>query len=115
MDSTFMYFQLIEKITCEKVEVTLLQKKPIDWRKYIVRNVCTDDPIGEEIREIWVQIYQGDLKFGVRDARLKAIEKQVSRSNTHRIQDRNSWIVKTLRNSLLAEMKVKAREFIMNS
>ena len=106
---------LLEKITGEKVEVTLLQKKPAEWRKYIVRNVCIDDPIGEEIRELWMEVYKGDLKFGVRDARLKAIEKQVSRSNTFRSLNRNSWIVRTLRTSFLAGITVKATELMINS
>ena len=68
---------------------------------------------GEEIRDIWTKVYQGDLRHGVRDARLKAKEKNWPRVDSTAYlqqQDRNSWIASSLLKSFQTEAKGKEKK-----
>ena len=68
--------EIMEEITGEITEDTLKEWKPTKWRNNIVRTVCeSDGERGENLRNLWVKIYKGDLKWGVRDERLRAKEK----------------------------------------
>ena len=83
---------LMEK--CHQVDVFEKMEKmsPREWRHFVVRTVCTArDDDGKELRELWKKIYAGDLKWGVRDARLEAKTKQWPRRAVTSLKDRNSW------------------------
>ena len=87
----------------------LLKKKPLDWRKLVVKTVCTaTGKEGLDLRRLWVDIYKGDLVWGVRDTRFKAKQdnwpKSVANHVTHK-RDRNSWIAASIRKSLITEEK----------
>ena len=84
----------------------LVEMKPLLWRDLAVRTVCTDmDKQGKELRELWKKMYKGDLRWGVRDARLKAEEKNWPRKKETNKKDRNSWIATTIRQSFMSEKK----------
>ena len=51
-------------------ENILTSLKPTQVRDLIVRVVCSSSgEIGENIRNLWVKIYRGDLRHGIRDLR----------------------------------------------
>ena len=65
------------------------------WRNNIVRAVCeSDGEKGDNLRNLWVKVYKGDLKWGVRDERL--IEKGWPSNAYLQNQDRNKWIASSL-------------------
>ena len=65
------------------IDNTLIQRKPLQSRNFFVRTVCkANGKNGEDIRCIWTTVYQGDLKHGVRDARLKAKENKWPRGDS---------------------------------
>ena len=105
--------ELIEDITGEPIKASLEQMKPLKWRKFIVRLVCTDNKkVGDELRSVWVSMYKGDLKWGVRDARLQAKEKNWPKMDGNSYlqkHDRNSWIASCVRKSLLTEFKINKK------
>ena len=109
-----MFKEIIEEITDEDIQKLLKQMKPLEWRNYLVRLLCRDEGLGvEELRKLWVKIYKGDLRWGVRDARFKAKEKKwpIMDSNSFtRNKDRNSWICGSIRKSLLTQMKVNEKK-----
>ena len=77
--------------------------KPSQWRHFIVRLICSSEgQTGRELRRLWVKLYKGDLRWGVRDARLRAKEKNWRKNQPC---DRNSWIATSIRNALTAERK----------
>ena len=96
---------LLEKSTGKSVEY-LLELKPNRWRDTLV--CSAEGEIGEQLRALWIKIYKGDLKHGIRDKR-----KEAKNSNwpTRRAQsirrDRNSWIASELRKNSLAVRKKK--------
>ena len=108
----------MEEITGEITEDTLKEWKPTKWRNNIVRTVCeSDGERGENLRNLWVKIYKGDLKWGVRDERLRAKEKGWPRKAGNAYlqnQDRNSWIASSLRKSLQTEVKVNEKKNYLN-
>ena len=96
---------VVEMIQEKTTESSIRELKPLQWRRFIVRLLCTTEgENGNEVRKVWVRIYKGDLRWGVRDARLKSMERNWSR-NFH-FQDRNSWIASSIRKSLVSEKKV---------
>ena len=79
--------------------------------KVHVRLICTTGgQRGTELRNLWVKLYTGDLKWGVRDARMRAKQKNWGKNQQ---PDRNSWIVTSIRNSLSAERKRSAKQNYM--
>ena len=95
--------ELLQDIQNEKVEKLITELKPMEWRKFLVRLVCTTKgQEGCELRNLWTKIYMGDMKWGVRDARMKAKMKNWKANQLH---DRNSWISSSIRKSLLTEKK----------
>ena len=91
--------ELIEELQSKTIESSLREMKPLMWRKFIVRLLCTSKgEHGRELRNLWVKIYKGDLEWGVRDARRKFKEKNLGHKRGN--DDRNSWIVKCIRGSL---------------
>ena len=61
---------------------------------------------------LWEKIYKGDLKFGVRDVRLKAEEKDWPRQhNTYFVQrkDRNTFIAGTIFRALKCDIKYEEK------
>ena len=95
------------------MENILVSLKPIQWRDYIVRVLCSaDGENGDKLRGLWIKLYKGDLLFGVRDERRKAKDLNWPlRTNNPTRKDRSSWIAQALRKSCLAakrfEDKVK--------
>ena len=86
--------------------------KPLQWRRFIVRLVCTTEgQKGIELRNLWVKLYTGDLKWGVRDARMRSKEKSFGKIQ---LPDRNSWISTSIRKSLTAERKRNNRKSSVN-
>ena len=81
-----------------EVEEFLDTMKPLQWRQFIVKIVCTAKD--DEIRSLWKQMYQGDLKWGVRDVRMKAKEKNWPSKLEIKRRDRNSWIAGSIRKFL---------------
>ena len=101
------FSELFEKSTKNKLAVLVRSLKPIQWRDIIVRHVCScKGEIGDRLRAMWIQIYRGDLLYGVRDKRKGA--KQTNwpvRKNDPGRKDRNSWIAYAIRKSCLAALK----------
>ena len=100
---------LIQEVTKENIENSLKEKKPFQFRNFFVRTVCgTKGEKGEEIRNIWTKAYKGDLKYGIRDVRLRAKENNWPRGDTKaflRKRDRNSWIASSFLKAFQTEAK----------
>lgn len=105
--------ELIEDITGVCLENTLKQK-PLQWRNFIVRTVFSaKDKKGEDVRNLCVKVYTGDLKWGVRDARLLAEKKNWPKMDGNaylRNQDRNSWIASSFMKALQIEAKSNVKK-----
>ena len=100
--------ELVEEIQHKTIESLLDEIKPLQWRRFIVRLVCTTEgQKGIELRNLWVKLYTGDLKWGVRDARMRSKEKSFGKIQ---LPDRNSWISTSIRKSLTAERKRNIRK-----
>ena len=96
--------ELIEQMQDTSMKTLLTELKPLRWRNKIVRLVCTGKGIeGNDLREVWKKIYKGDLRWGVREARMKYKERNSQKKGYG--QDRNSWIAASLRKSLLSSKK----------
>ena len=104
---------LIKDMTGEDIKKNFKLRKPIEWRNFFVRNVCSSDgESGENIRLLWKKVYAGDYKWGVRDARWKAKENNWPRRGTNNVnRDRNSWIAA----SLLKSFQAAVRKEVENS
>ena len=113
-DDRIHFGDLIEEVTGERIENRLKQWRPLKWRNYFVRAVCSSEGNnGEELRKKWAKIYKGDLKWGVRDARIRAQEKNWPRrdSNAYLQQnDRNSWISFSLLKSFQTNAKTSEKK-----
>jgi hypothetical protein len=94
------FLELVKMETGVEVEDYLDTMKPLQWRQFIVKTVCTAKE--DEIRYLWKQMYQGDLKWGVRDSRMKAKEKNWPTKLEIKRRDRNSWIAGSIRKSYLS-------------
>jgi hypothetical protein len=70
----------------------------------------TEEEKGRELQEVWKQMYQGDLKWGVMDARLKAEAKNWPMNQVTSRCDRNSWIAASLRQSLISEKNKQSKK-----
>ena len=101
---------LIKEMTGEDIEKNFNLRKPIEWRNFFVRNICSSEgESGENIRLLWKKVYAGDYKWGVRDARWRAEENNWPRRRTNIVnRDRNSWIAASLLKSFQADVKKEA-------
>ena len=98
------FFELIQTVKKLDIETCLRELKPLAWRQFVVRVVCSaKDEHGRELKDLWKLMYQGDLKWGVRDARLKAETKNWPMNQVTSRRDRNSWIASSLRQGYLSE------------
>ena len=97
--------QLVSKIGKRSIDNLLEEKSPTEWRRFIVRMVCTaTGSEGDELRKVWQKVYRGDLLWGVRDMRLQHRSKQPKKKGQGRLgHDRNTWIASCLRRSLFQE------------
>ena len=62
---------------------------------------------------MWVKIYEGDLKWGVRDERFRAKENNWQRKNENaylRKKDRNSWIAFAILRSFKTIIRLKEKK-----
>jgi hypothetical protein len=104
----------VQEITGEDIELTLKQRTPLRFRHFIVRTVCAaKGQKGEELRNTWINIYQGDERRGVRDVRLKSKANNWPRKDSNACfqkRDRNSWIASSILKSLMAEAKSKEKK-----
>ena len=101
------FTQIFESFTGSKMEALLSDLKPIQFRDFVVRIVCSSTgESGERLRELWKNMYRGDLLHGIRDLRRKAKEQNwpLRKQNPGR-KDRNSWISHNLRKSCQAAKK----------
>ena len=97
----------LEEVTGNCIDDLLFNLKPLQWRDFIVRIICTSaGENGDKMRRLWDKMYQGDLRFGIRDVRREAKESNwpLRNQNPGR-RDRNSWIANSLRRSCLAANK----------
>ena len=77
-----------------------------------MRVVCSaEGEAGDELRRLWIEMYEGDLIYGVRDDRMKAkaLNWPLRKQNPWR-KDRNSWIAQALRKACLAAQKFNQTE-----
>ena len=93
---------LLEELSGKSIK-SLLDMRFKDWRQFVVRAVCSAQ--SSDIRVIWKNVYKGDLKFGVREDRLKLKKSNINRKNASRMLDRNSCIAYALFMSLKASEK----------
>ena len=106
------FFQLLDEVTGRKWDNLVTCLKPVLWRNFIVRSVCSaDGENGERLRELWIQVYKGDLLYGVRDERRRAkdLNWPARKQNPGR-RDRNSWISHALRKACFAAKKVDDKQ-----
>ena len=111
--------EIIEDITSENIENTLKQRKPLKWRNFIVRTVsASTGERGNQLRDLWLKIYRGDLQWGVRDMRFRAKETNWPRRDSNAYlqkKDRNSWIASSILKSLQTDAKVKEKNNYVKS
>ena len=104
---------VIEELAGETYHSIVKTGSAQQWRQFILRLLCTASGLqGEELRSLWENIYKGDLKFGVRDVRLKAKEKNWPRQKSvHFLQshDRNTFIAGTIFKALKYDIKLEAK------
>ena len=101
------FTQICESLTGCKMEALLSDLKPVQFRDFVVRIVCSSTgESGERLRELWKNMYRGDLLHGIRDLRKMAKEQNwpLRKQNPGR-KDRNSWISHNLRKSCQAAKK----------
>ena len=100
--------EFMEKIsTVANVTFEELKKKnPLQWRNFLVRTIClaTDDN-SSKLKQLWCDMYAGDLKWGVRDVRMTAKKNHWPESSITSRNDRNSWISAYLRQGFLSELR----------
>ena len=93
----------------KSIEASLTDLKPLKWRHAILRMICTATGTdGNDLRGVWQKMYRGDMRWGIRDVRLKFQTKQ-SRKKCFG-QDRNSWIAASLRKSFLSDKKTSDKD-----
>ena len=86
--------QVIAKLGTEESFQNLLQLKPLQFRKELVRIVFgTGGEAGEELRDLWILMYKGNVTYGIMNQRKKAESKgwPVTKSYPS-VKYRNSWI-----------------------
>ena len=101
------FFDIVEEVTRNSSDDLLSSLKPLQWRDFIVKITCSSTgETGEKLRRLWLKMYKGDLRFGVRDKRREAKESNwpLRKQNPGR-RDRNSWIASALRKCCLAAKK----------
>ena len=88
------FIHLVEYISMKSME-KLVRLKPRDFRDNILRIVMgTEGENGEKMRALWIKIYRGDLRYGIRDARIEAEGKGWPFKKPQPMgKDRNSWIL----------------------
>ena len=103
------FIEIIERLTGEKMSSLVdCYSAAASWRQYIVRTVCSSSgEDGELLRALWVKIYKGDLKNGVRDHRRLVQEKGWPRlPNTFvNSRDRNSFLAGNILRAVKKELK----------
>ena len=95
------FIKIFERLSGNKMEAILASFKPIQYRDLVVRVVCSfNGEDGDRLRQLWQNMYKGDLQYGIRDLRRQAKEqKWPLRKQTPGRRDRNSWIAHFLRRS----------------
>ena len=93
---------ILEEEFGKDIESIIKEMKPREWRIKVVRKICDPYSInGEELRNLWKEIYLGDLKFGVRDYRRQCLDTGGYKSG----RSRNCFIARALKNSLESHLK----------
>ena len=103
---------LYSEMTGVSLKQLINEVRPLKWRNSVVRTVCSYlTTKGEELRQIWLSIYRGDLCYGVRDRRLEAKGKgwPVGANKRRRQKDRFSWIAFALYDSLQAQIMLEQK------
>ena len=99
----------LEDLIGTELDGLLSSLKPVQFRDYIVRVVCSSTgEKGDKLRHIWINFYKGDLEHGIRDLRKHAKDGgwPLRKQNPGR-RDRNSWIAHNLRKACQAAQKYK--------
>ena len=92
------FMDLVQRVNEMMNKDELEEMKPLQWRQFCVRTVCTaKDEYGEKLRTLWAEMYEGDLRWGVRDVRKRAKADNWPMSLITRRRDRNSWIAACIR------------------
>ena len=104
------FIHLVEEASMRRME-ELLMLKPRDFRDNIIRIVMATQGVnGEKLRDLWVRMYVGDLKNGIRDARRDAENKGWPIKKPQPVgKDRNSWIVFFIRKACISAAGSKAK------
>ena len=81
----------------------LLKEKPLNFRREVVRLVMSSGgDLGNSLRELWVDIYVGDGRSGVMNAREEAKQNDWPKNKRQPfVKDRNFWISWFLRKSCI--------------
>ena len=99
----------LEDLIGTELNGLLSSLKPVQFRDYIVRVVCSSTgEKGDKLRTTWINFYKGDLEHGIRDLRKHAKDGgwPLRKQNPGR-RDRNSWIAHNLRKACQAAQKYK--------
>ena len=100
------FVQLVEDSSGIEFDNLMTSLKPIQFRDFIVRLVCSPHEAGEKLKVLWGKLYQGDLLYGIRDLRHQAkLDNWPLRKQNPGRKDRNSWIAHNLRRSCQAAEK----------
>ena len=104
------FLEVIQDVKSVNIGTSLTNLKPLEWRHFVVRAVCTaKGEQGRILKDLWKQMYQGDLKWGIRDVRLRAEEKNWPMHQVTSRRDRNSWIAASLRQGCISEKSKKSK------
>ena len=105
------FMQLLQVVSDKQIDNCMREIKPLQWRQFCVRTVCTAKEMeGEKLRKLWAEMYQGDLRWGIRDVRQRAKENNWPMIQLTRRRDRSSWIAACIRQSQLTEMKKQEKK-----
>ena len=61
------FLKVIEEDIDDSIATILKEYSPSQWRHFIIRKVCSmGEEMGSRAREMWLEMYKGDLVWGVR-------------------------------------------------
>lgn len=98
-DREILRSEIKKSIGVDLVDVRKTQKY-LKWRNLLVRAVCsTQGSSGEEIRKVWIKLYRGEERYGIRHDRTSYLQKLKEGKIAQPFRkylDRNSFISKAL-------------------
>ena len=99
------FMKLIEDVSHVPMK-QISDKMPMPFRNLLVRTICTaTGEKGSRLRDLWVDMYAGDLRWGPRDVRMKAKASNWPEGGVTSKQDRNSWVAAYIRQGFMTEVR----------